>query len=222
MVFTTKKIAAVYDQIAPNFSLSRGKLSPTARKLLPTLPPKAVVLDLGCGNGVLLSALPVDANYTGIDISKSLIQEAKRLHPGNQFIQADIAKNETYEKLPQFDLIVCLATLHHLPKSSDHLFVLQQIKKHLKPSGIILVSAWHLWKLKFLRYHVSFRHLAIPFHGGPKRLFYAFTKQELLNLAKKVGLTLSEIKIDGNNLFYKLSTAPRECGKRTPEVRKGV
>ena len=82
-MFDIKKIAKVYDQIGLNFSATRQKLSPEVISLLPKLPKNASVLDLGCGNGVLLSALPKTINYTGVDFSAVLIKDIKEATESN-------------------------------------------------------------------------------------------------------------------------------------------
>lgn len=49
------------------------------------------LLDLACGQGVLARKLPKEIPYTGIDLSPSLIQAAKRQGKG-EFLVADICK----------------------------------------------------------------------------------------------------------------------------------
>ncbi len=206
-MFTTKKVADIYDQIASNFSLTRTKLSPAVKKLLPDLPHQAAVLDLGCGNGVLLTALPKDVEYTGVDISPKLIVIAQKLHPQNNFLIADLTDPAFWQGLGQFDFIVCLATLHHLPTHHDQLLVLTQINKHLKPGGVALISVWRLWKLKYLPYHISLRHLAIPFHSGPKRYFYAFTQKGLSDLVQQAGFRQISVYQDRDNLLLQVKNS---------------
>ena len=78
------------------------------------IPENSNILELGCGNGHLLSALK--PNYgLGIDFSKKLIKEAKRKFSKLEFIEADI------EKLPsslnskvKFDFVVICDTIGYL------------------------------------------------------------------------------------------------------------
>ncbi|MFZ2201865.1 MAG: class I SAM-dependent methyltransferase, partial [Microgenomates group bacterium] len=183
-MFDTKKIADTYDQIGLYFSATRPKLSAEAISLLPKLPSHASVLDLGCGNGVLLTALPKDISYTGLDISAALLKEAGRLHSENKFVLADITADSTWGELPKFDFIAALAVFHHLPSRADHLALLTKIKKHLAPGGSALISVWDLNSAKFDRLRQG-KHVSIPFHGGPNRDFYAFGKDELTNLCRE-------------------------------------
>ena len=46
------------------------------------------LLDLACGSGVLARHLPNSVNYTGVDLSTTLIKEAKKLdtNPKHRFV----------------------------------------------------------------------------------------------------------------------------------------
>ena len=71
--------------------LKRGKTfhAEDIRFLKEIIPEKSNILELGCGNGHLLSSLK--PNYgLGIDFSKRLIKEAKKKYSELNFIEADI------------------------------------------------------------------------------------------------------------------------------------
>ena len=224
-MFTTQKIAAVYDQIGLYFSATRPRLSKKVISLLPNLTPKARVLDLGCGNGVLLTALDRrslgeggSVDYTGLDISQTLVTEAKKLHPQNTFRLGDITDPTIWHGLGKYDFIAALAVFHHLPTPDDHIKLLRNIKQHLKPSRSVLVSVWRLDQPKFDKYRTNEKHLSIPFHparsaygtavaggGGPSRNFYTFTDEELTELAKQAGFSGIETITDKNNFYYQLA-----------------
>ena len=230
----TSRVMQTYDEIGLAFSATRPRLAPEVISLLPTLPPKAQVLDLGCGNGVLLTAFdrrslldhrslgevggeggPID--YTGIDISPVMIKEATGLHPVAKFVLADISDQAAWRQLGQYDFIAALAVFHHLPRRADHLALLSQIKNHLQPGGSALISVWNLNRPKFDRYRRG-KCLSIPFHparnassiadaggGGPKRFFYAFTDEELTELAKQAGFSNIKTISIKDNLYFKLA-----------------
>ena len=217
-MFDTRKIANTYDQIGLYFSATRPKLSASAVSLLPTLPPKAQVLDLGCGNGVLLTALPKNTDYTGLDISQTLIDEARRLHPKHKFIFANVLDPQTWPGLGKYDFIAALAVFHHLPTPDDHTKLLRNIKQHLKPSGSVLVSVWRLDQPKFDKFRTATKYISIPFHparsaygtavaggGGPSRNFYTFTDEELTELAKQAGFSNIKTEVIKDNLYLKLA-----------------
>lgn len=200
-MFTTKNIADAYDQIGLNFSSTRRKLTPEVVNLIPKLEKNAKVLDLGCGNGVLLTALPDDVIYTGIDISQTLIDIAKNTHPNSNFIKADLLDANTWKDLGKFDLIVALAVFHHLPNPDDHDFLLKQMKKHLNPNGAILISNWRLLQPKFDEFRTDEKHLTIPFHQGTTRDFYAFTDSEIQNRVRELGFNQTKSFISKDNLY---------------------
>ncbi len=204
-MFDSQKIADMYDQIGLNFSATREKLSDSVVNLLPKLAPDANVLDLGCGNGVLLSALPDEISYLGIDISQVLLDEAHKKHSDRKFLLADILDPTIWNKLGRYDFIAALAVFHHLPTPSDHLKLMQNIKQHLKPSGSALISVWRLNEPKFDKYRTDANHFSIPFHDGPSRDFYAFSENELTKLAHQSGFDQIDTRTLNHNLFLTLS-----------------
>ena len=68
------------------------------------------ILDLGCGTGHLTAQLAAaGAQATGIDASSTMIEEARRNHPGVQFFVADARDYRTDEP---FDAVFSNAALH--------------------------------------------------------------------------------------------------------------
>lgn len=203
-----ESIKDVYNTIGDEFSASRAYIWPDLKPYLEAVPEKASVLDVGCGNGRLLLGLPEDVRYTGIDISSTLIVNAFKSHPNANFIETDITKDEVWKHLPQFDYIFCIAVIHHLPTRKDQLFVLNQIKKHLKPGGKCLITAWNLWQPKLLKHHLDFKtkiqnhhFVYIPFQGKP-RFHFAHTKPYLEGLLRESGLDLQVEKTSRNYLIH--------------------
>lgn len=204
-MFNTQTVAAIYDQIGLNFSATRQKLSPEIISLLPKLAEKASVLDLGCGNGVLLSALPKSITYTGVDFSAVLIKEATGSHPAGKFILADILDQSVWQNLDQYDFIAALAVFHHLPTTEDHIKLLRNIKQHLNINGSCLISIWRLDQPKFEKFRTNQHHFSIPFHSGPSRDFYAFTDDGLTNLTQQTGFSDIKSVVIKNNLYLQLA-----------------
>jgi len=197
-----------YNEIGSNFSASRGYIWPDLKPFLAEVPTYATVLDVGCGNGRLLLGLPKNIDYTGIDFSTVLLEKAVNNHPKAHFLEADITKPDAWKDLPPFDYIFCIAVIHHLDNRHDQLFVLKQIKNHLKPGGKCLITAWNLWQPKLLRHHLdiktkikNLRHLYIPFQGKP-RFHFAHTKPYLENLLREAGLNLTVEKTSRNYLIH--------------------
>jgi len=197
----------IYDNIGKEFSSSRQYIWPDLKPYLKNVKSGSSVLDVGCGNGRLLLGLPEKTKYTGLDISKELLKEAERAHPEHKFYETDITKESLWKHLPQYDYIFCIAVFHHLPTKKDQLFVLNQIKRHLKPRGKILITAWNLWQPKYLKYHFDLKtklqnphFVYIPFQGKP-RFCFAMTTPYLKKLLKSANLKLKVKKSPHNYIL---------------------
>ncbi|HSV95105.1 MAG TPA: class I SAM-dependent methyltransferase [Spirochaetia bacterium] len=214
MTHSTQIIASVkntYNKIGKEFSASRQYIWPDLKPFLKNVKPNSSVLDIGCGNGRLLLGLPQNINYTGIDISQELLKEAQKAHPKQKFIETDIIKDQIWKHLPQYDYIFCVAVIHHLPTEKEQLFVLNQIKKHLKPKGKVLITTWNLWQHKYLKYHLdlntklkNIHHVYIPFQKKP-RFCFAVTTFYLKKLLKQAHFKLQVKKSPHNYLLSNLS-----------------
>jgi SAM-dependent methyltransferase len=102
------------------------------------------VLDVGCGNGrfgqFLRTHLPA-FDYVGIDFTADLLALAAE-HVEGAFYERDISRTGFLDKLGDFDLIVCLATMQHVPGRSNRLNLLREIGRHLTQDGRIFLANW--------------------------------------------------------------------------------
>jgi SAM-dependent methyltransferase len=95
------------------------------------------VLDLGCGTGALLSALPGSVSYVGVDIDPAYIAAAKRTFPGRgQFVCADLTR---YRPSLSFDIVMAYGLLHHLDDQAARR-VVRGASESLEPSGRALFA----------------------------------------------------------------------------------
>jgi len=94
-----------------------------------------VILDLGCGDGILtekLSQLVPDGKVIGIDASAGMLNEAKKSEKENLKFQLIDIDDINFSN--EFDLIFSNATLHWV---KDHKKMLSNCYKALKSGGII-------------------------------------------------------------------------------------
>jgi SAM-dependent methyltransferase len=102
--------------------------------------PDARVLDLACGKGRhsrYLAELGYDV--TGLDISLNSISDARQFeHERLAFYQHDMRK---LFRTNYFDAVINMFTsFGYFYKESDHLHVMQNISKCLKPGGMVLID----------------------------------------------------------------------------------
>lgn len=147
------------------------------------------LLDIGCADGNLTSKIATclpKAKVTGVDLYKKSIEFAGKKHPNIEFLVADARKLPFKNK--QFDTIVCVEALEHIPNNAN---AVQEIKRCLKDDGnfIILQDTdsfvfnfiwffWTKWKGKVWEgSHIS-----------------CMKPHELVNLLKKNGFRIKEKK----------------------------
>jgi ubiquinone/menaquinone biosynthesis C-methylase UbiE len=155
------------------------------------------VLDLGCGNGRLSELFDgMEIDYVGIDNSQSLIDKAKNRYPNKKFITSDIIDLPFTDG--EFDIIFFIATFHHIPSLILRQKVIKEVKRVLKPGGILIMTNWNL----FNRQHLpnTFKYFILNLVGLTKmdfkdvlvkwkkplvlRYYHAFTKREIARVLK--------------------------------------
>jgi len=99
------------------------------------------LLDLGCGQGVLARAINEEVDYHGLDLSKSLIQSARReaRGPNRQFTVADICKPFPLES-EQFSHAAIVLALQNVENPEK---TFKEIAKHLKRDGRLAIVLNH-------------------------------------------------------------------------------
>ncbi|MEU7838067.1 MULTISPECIES: class I SAM-dependent methyltransferase [unclassified Nonomuraea] len=122
-----------------------GQYAPWLEELHSRLPPRARVLDLGCGCGVPVARSLAAAGHdvTGVDLSDVQIERARRLVPAATFVRGDA----TALDLPDasFDAVVCLYALIHMPLERQPALI-GRVAAWLRPSGRFLVTTgWESW-----------------------------------------------------------------------------
>lgn len=208
---TIKKILTLvqnnYEEIASEFDVTRKNLTwPILKDYCLQISSQDKVLDVACGNGRLCQELiGKNKNYLGVDNSRALINLAKNNFPEFNFFQANFLeenflKNLDYPKF-SFNKIFFLAAWQHVPSKKLRLQVLKNIKQYLAPNGEIIISNWNLWQSRHRskiikniwrkiigKNDLDFGDIIFSWQGKTiksKRYYHAFTKRELMDLAKR-------------------------------------
>ncbi|MHB9292334.1 putative Carboxy-S-adenosyl-L-methionine synthase [Hollandina sp. SP2] len=100
----------------------------------------AYILDVGCGYGRTLHELYIHGykNSIGIDFSEKMIARGTNLYPHLHF---EIMKNDRIRYSENtFDAIILLAVLTCIINNGEQIELLNEIKRILKPNGIIYIN----------------------------------------------------------------------------------
>jgi ubiquinone/menaquinone biosynthesis C-methylase UbiE len=141
---------ATYDRIAGHFSSTREHPWPEVETFVSAVTddgaaPVGTALDDGCGNGRHAELLAAVADrVVGLDASRGVLREARDRATARGFtlslVQGDAGA------LPfgadRFDVVVYVATLHHLPTRRARVSSLDEVARVLAPDGWGLVSTW--------------------------------------------------------------------------------
>ncbi|WP_067852242.1 class I SAM-dependent methyltransferase [Nocardia shimofusensis] len=120
--------------------------------------PGARVLDIGCGDGLLLQRLSARAgSVVGIDPDEAAVVSARsRLAktPGAEVLHGDFLRTEFGES--PFDLITCVAALHHMPLAP----ALERMEELLTPGGKLHIVG--LSENKTIADHLAAAAMSVP------------------------------------------------------------
>lgn len=94
------------------------------------------LLDIGCGGGKNASHLKKHFQVTGIDISRSMLRNARKLNPECKFAVADMRNFDLKQK---FDSVFINDAHNYMTTQSDLLKVFRMAYKHLRPGGVMVV-----------------------------------------------------------------------------------
>jgi len=204
-----KNVRQTYEEIAGEFSASRMALRHDFENYQKYFKNGQKIVDLGCGNGRLLMLLKEkikDFDYTGIDNSQSLLKEARKIFPEATFTHGD--QLEIPLPAESCDVLANIRAFHHIPSKKLQLQALEEMKRVLKPEGLLILTCWNLWNKKQLKFiteagvksilnfgQSSYKDTQIPWGTGKtKRYYYAFTYHQLKKLVQKSGFHIIESK----------------------------
>lgn len=182
---------------------------PLDRQLLDAFASAAegLICDLGCGPGQVAGYLHErGCEVVGVDLSDAMVEEARRLHPGLRFLQADM------RLLPFEDGalggIVAFYSLIHLP-TDELLAALRELRRVLREGGSLLVA---------IHCGSEVRHFDRLWDEPVNLDFRFFTPQAMRDLLMDAGFTIvsvterepyPEVEVETQRA-YVLATAPAQ------------
>lgn len=206
--FLLKKTKEDYNLVADDYTRTRAFIPEDIRELAKYAVPEEKILDSGCASGRLFEVLG-KVNYYGVDISEKLIEIAKNKYPQGKFQIADVLNLPFPEIF--FDKVYSISVLHNISSREFQLQYMREIKRVLKPGGLLILRVWDFWKRKegwklLLKYtflkligklKVDFFDIFVPWKKSNgeiliQRYFHCFTKREIENLVKKAGFKIKQ------------------------------
>lgn len=159
------------------------------RNITPRVPPPAVVLDVGCGNGdFLMAATEVGYTALGIDVATAAV-----IHCQQRGLHAEATDFTGMQQDDYFSLITMWDVVEHLPNPYDFM---DQAFRLLQPGGYLLlkiprVSPFTFWIVMFFPRLASIL-LHLPGH------IHFFSQSTLSSLLKNAGFEQIEWLQDRN------------------------
>lgn len=168
----TKHVHSLYDAIAPHFSSTRHSRWPRVEAFLRSIPPGALVADIGCGNGKYLGANP-SLFTVGCDRSLPLVEIAKER--GHQAFVADALAPPFRSGVA--DVALSIAVLHHISTVPRRIQLFEALIRSLRVGGLALVYAWALEQGKDSRRVFESQDVFVPW--CLQRQYVTSTPEEL-------------------------------------------
>ena len=114
------------------------------------------ILDLWCGSWRLFkylqSKVTKQIKYKGVDISKNLLDIAKKENKMWKFVNCDMEWFLTTQEQESYDVVILVASFQHLFTRQKRLFVLKHIYRILKYNWKVIMANWSFSKWFFQKY----------------------------------------------------------------------
>jgi len=147
------------------------------------------ILDLGCGDGLLINYLALHStrrNLVGVELNKTRIKQADKGLPNTKFVYGDVLKKKGF----QADTVLMIHLLHHLESLSTQEKLMKEVYLKLKKGGQLIIA--EVDQKPFWKYVVSWLTDAfvVPILFEKKLWNFAFyyrTRLEWTILLKQIG-----------------------------------
>ena len=158
-------------------------------KIASFIPLNSIVLDAGCGSGVLPYVLSrkKHCELIGIDVREDQIRIAKRLCPEGSFIQGDLLNLNLGRKFP---VINCSDVIEHF-NQIDRKLALWNLDEHLESGGrmILAFPSW-LYMSAFEKPWKIFRRIIYPFRSFDDEIHSYVPAKEIISFYKNRNYSL--------------------------------
>ncbi len=126
----------------PSHPAARDYMAEDLRQALGRLiPDDATVLEVGCGAGDLLAALP-RKERVGVDMLPEVVETARRRHPDISFLVADAGE---LDRMPKFEAVIADRLVH---SAVDVRELLATLRGRLNDTGRLYLTAFnYLWEV---------------------------------------------------------------------------
>lgn len=189
-------VADFYEQYGSSFAETRGGTWNVLKEITTFVRPGDVVVDVGAGNGRLVSVLPSDVVYLGVEPSRSLREASASIiasHTNARMIAGGFPSLPVPDETA--DVTTCIAVLHHLSES-ERATAIDELLRITKPGGIVAVTVMNIHGRRWMglrTWLAAWLRLPMVAEGGPgdvwipwkrdgkpaQRFFHAFTRSEL-------------------------------------------
>lgn len=185
-----------YNNNYKRFDSSRFSIWKAVKDFINDIPPKNVVLDVGCGNGKNMIYMQ-NKNITviGIDFCDKLLNICKEKLLNVKY--ADV-RNIPFEN-NTFDYVISIAVIHHLSIESDRKNAIDEMLRVCKPNGKILVSVWAFEQDKDSRFKFTLGDNIVKWENTT-RYYYIHNKDTITNLIQKYYVV--NIFLDNGNWYF--------------------
>lgn len=184
-----------YDLIADWYSRERGGQAGVkeALDLVGSLPTGARVLDLGCGNGIPITAVLVAAGCrpVGVDSSPEMLARFLVNCVSTPAVRAVAQRLPFRDEL--FEAVICWGMLFHLPQV-DQRHALAEVSRVLCSGGVLLFTSGDVDDDS--RTHVTPMN-GVDFH------YYSYSAEGYRRMLADRGVDLLNVTVDaGQNTYY--------------------